>query len=70
MEAPKRITVKVHKCQGFDRPTAYIRADLVEKLIERTVHRATCQYAFDAEKWEKIEDCTCGLDDLIREVRG
>ena len=48
----------------------YIRSDLVEKLIERVEHGSQCEYwDFDPRTW-RSEYCTCGLDDLIREVRG
>ena len=43
-------------------PTEYIRADLVDKLIGYAVHKYDCH-------WNMGHDCTCGLSDLIRELR-
>lgn len=49
----------------------YIRADLVDKLIDRIQHDENCAL----RDWTEYlffnrPDCTCGLFDLIKEVRG
>ena len=83
IEAPKRITVKVHKCQELDRPTAYIRADLVDKLIdEQLVYQKLLveeiesmigiahSHGWRSTRHDSGKDCRQRLDNLIREVRG
>ena len=52
----------------------YIRSDLVDKLIEQIEHNESCaslkSYYVASIDDTIYPDCTCGLDDLIREMRG
>lgn len=74
-EAPKRIWAdwsedfQATSCSANDfgnGDTAYIRADLVDKLIGYAVHPWWCT---DHPSRERGGPCTCGLSDLIKEVR-
>lgn len=47
----------------------YIRADLVDKLIGYVVHDDDCKYNDCEPAMWKDEYCTCGLSDVIKEIR-
>lgn len=69
MEAP-RILVEdglvLTSYSSMSKPIAYTRSDLVDKLIGYAVHDDDC----NLNKAFSTKSCTCGLSDLIKEVRG
>lgn len=79
MEAPNRIWVSSGYCaQGWSSAArqkdavppqvGYIRADLVEKLIGYAVHSPLCRE--QPNLGPSLTNCTCGLTEKIREIRG
>ena len=54
-------------------PTEYIRSDLVDKLIGYAVHDGDCDAilsnGYNKDGSLKYGPCTCGLSDLIKELR-
>lgn len=57
-----------------DRKEAQIRADLVDQLIGYAEHDIDCERSKPGKVVDNVlvdlNPCTCGLSDLIREVRG
>ncbi len=78
MEAPKRILVEdgivLTQYSARSKPEPYVHMDLVDRLIGYAVHDDEgCAISKPLPVIDHVVQpvfCTCGLSDLIREVRG